>query len=67
MAESRSSKVPDIVSLNESWGDFDPNRVTVEELEQRFELSIAFPPIAGECSPNCNGCNLAVCCDCNQN
>lgn len=57
-------KNPEIVSLNGDWGDFDPNRVSVEELEQRFELSVALPVIEEPCAPNCNGCNnLNVCCN----
>lgn len=56
-------KKPEVVSLNGDWGDFDPSRVSLEELEQRFELSVALPAILEQCGGNCNGCtNLQVCC-----
>lgn len=46
MAESHENKAPEIVPLNDGWGDFDLERVSVEALEQRFELSLALPPAA---------------------
>ncbi len=60
-------KAPEIVALNDDWADFDLNRVSLEELEQRFELSVAFPPIVDQCQPNCTGCDLVACCGCNSN
>lgn len=68
MAGSHKNKAREIVPLNDAWGDFDLGRVNVEELEQRFELSLALPPAAlNECKGLCSGCQLATCCSCNNN
>ena len=63
MAKLKERKIPEIVPLNGDWGDFDLDRVSLEELEQRFELSIALPAIVEQCGVNCSGCtNLNICC-----
>lgn len=68
MAETDKTKAREIVPLNDGWGDFDLGRVSVEQLEQRFELSLALPPAAlYDCKGLCSGCQLAVCCTCNTN
>ena len=57
--DSRKKPSAEIVQLTDDWMDFDIENLTVEELEQRLELSlINLPPIlenqCGSYSCNCN-------------
>jgi len=62
-----NEKPLEIVPLNDGWNDFDLERTNLEELEQRFELSLlALPPTmescAGLCENDCDNCGQLSCC-----
>ena len=69
MSKVNEEKAREIVPLNDDWVDFDLENLSVEELEQRFELSLINLPLGldeleqckGDCT--CNGCgNFDGCC-----
>ena len=56
-----NEKLPEIVPLNDGWNDFDIERTNLEELEQRFELSLlSLPPAMDQrgslCEIDCDNC-----------
>lgn len=60
-------KLPEVVPLSDDWGNFDLEGASLEELEQRFELSLlTLPPAmdhrAGFCEVNCDNCGALACC-----
>ena len=68
MAESTENAVAEISPLNQDWEDFDLEHLSLDELEERFELSLTAAPILmqgegeGEGDCRCNGCpNLRAC------
>lgn len=65
MSKADKEKAREIVSLNDDWAGFDLENLSVEELEQRFEMSlIALPPIVmdgGEGGSKCTCGDLKFC------
>lgn len=68
MSKVNKERTREIVPLNDDWVDFDLENLNVEELEQRFELSLAHLPIGWDesesCKDNCSclSCNDLGCC-----
>lgn len=66
MSKANKDNAPEIVPLNDDWAGFDLDNLSVEELEQRFELSLINLPLGlgeleqckGDCACNCttHGC-----------
>lgn len=62
MSKANEEKTREIVPLNDDWVDFDLENLSVEELEQRFEMSlITLPPIVMEEEGRCRCGELRVC------
>ena len=68
MFKAHKDNAPEIVPLNDDWAGFDLENLSVEELEQRFELSLINLPLGlgelEECKADCtcHGCNTNGCC-----
>lgn len=62
MSKVNKERTREIVPLNDDWVDFDLENLSVEELEQRFELSLTVPPgtVGYGCENNC-GCGTNQC------
>lgn len=66
MSKANEEKAPEIVPLNDDWVDFDLENLSVEDLEQRFEMSLITLPLSLSelevCKDrDCSSCTLGCC------
>lgn len=62
MSKVNKERTREIVPLNDDWVDFDLENLGVEELEQRFEMSlVALPPIVMDGAEKCTCGDLRFC------
>lgn len=66
MSKVNEENAREIVPLNDDWVDFDLENLSVEELEQRFEMSLITLPLGlselADCKgQDCSGCGLGCC------